>query len=276
MAGHAFCYEDQTVYMYLSTHLSHIETIKLKTYDLESDISWERLPQSTLHKLMLRFQSGHDRREDLGGLSVMKTWGLASFKGYIAACITFHPGDMAEYYMASQQRASIVFSLHGLKDTSAHLESFPWEFDAEIQDEARHQAAIVESVLKYEQVHGTVQNDIDYKIIYAAVVASMLIWDEARLDRLLTAQRALLRLARIVQIDFSPELFCLDYLQTDSLDIEQARTRVRGITGHRSQEDLSVPAARELFELCSFCDQVIRWESLTEAYCIAGHQFGIP
>lgn len=262
--------------MYLSTHLSRIETIKLRTYDLESGISWECLPQSTLHKQMLRFQSGHDRREDLGGLSVMKTWGLASFKGYIAACITIHPGDMAEYYMASQQRASIVFSLHGLKDTSAHLEAFPWEFDAEIQDEARHQAAIVESVLKYEQVHGTIQNDIDYKIIYAAVIASMLIWDDARLDRLLTAQRALLRLARIVQLDLSPELFCLDYLQTDSLGIEQARSRIREITGHRSQEDLSVPAARELFELCSFCDQAIRWESLTEAYCTAGHQFGIP
>lgn len=275
MAGHAFCYEDQTAYMYLSTHLSHIETIKLSIYDPESDISWERLPQSNLHKQMLRFQSGHDRREDLGGLSVMKTWGLASFKDYIAACITFHPGDMAEYYMASQQRASIVFSLHGLKDSSADLESFPWEFDAEIQDEAGHQAAIAESVLKYEQVHGTVQNGIDHKIIYAAVIASMLIWDEARLDRLLTAQRALLRLARTVQLDLSPELFCLSNLQTDSLDIEQARTRIREITGHRSQEDLSVPAARELFELCSFCDQVIRWESLTEAYCISGHQFGI-
>lgn len=261
--------------MYLSTHLSHIETIKLRTHGPDSHISWERLPQTTLHKQMLRYQSGHDRREDLGGLSVMKTWGLASFRGFVAACITFHPGDMAEYYMASQQRASIVFSLHGLKDSSNDLESFPWEFEPEIQDVVRHQAAIVESVFKYEQTHGTVQNEIDHKVIYAAVVASMLIWDEARLDRLLISQRALLRLAQIVQLDLSPELSCLDYLRTDTLDIEKARTRIREIIGHRSQEDLSMPAARELFDTCSFCDQAVRWESLTEAYCIAGHQFGI-
>lgn len=262
--------------MYLSTHLSHIETTKLRTYGPDSDVSWERLPQSTLHKQMLRYQSTHDRREDLGGLSVMKTWGLASFRGYIAACITFHPGDMAEYYMASQQRASVVFSLHGLKDSSADFESFPWEFDPKVQDEAKHQTTIVETVLKYEKSHGTVQNEIDHKIIYAAVVASMLIWDEARLDRLLIAQRALLRLEQTVELDLSPELSCLDYLQGDSLDIEKARTRIREISGQRSQEDLSMPAARALFETCSFCDQAIRWESLIEAYCIAGHQFGIP
>lgn len=262
--------------MYLSTHLSHIETIKLRTYGPENDISWERLPQSTLHNQMIRYQSAHDRREDLGGVSVMKTWGLASFRGYIAACITVHPGDMAEYYMASQQRATVVFSLHGLKDSSADFESFPWEFDPEIQDEARHQVAIVETVFKYEKSHGTVQNEIDHKIIYAAVVASMLIWDEARLERLMIAQRALLRLEGIVQLDLSPELSCLDYLQIDGLDIEKARIRIREIPGQRSQEDLSTPTARNLFEPCSFCDQAIRWESLTEAYCVAGHQFGIP
>ena len=260
--------------MYLSTHLSRIETIKLRTYGPENDVSWECLPQSTLHNQMIRHQSAHDRREDLGGLSVMKTWGLASFRGYIAACITFHPGDMAEYYMASQQRATVVFSLHGLKDSSADFESFPWEFDPEIQDEARHQVAIVETIFKYEKSHGTVQNEIDHKIIYAAVVASMLIWDEARLERLMIAQRALLRLERIVQLDLSPEFSCLDYLQIDGLDIEKARIRIREIPGQRSQEDLSMLTARELFEPCSFCDQAIRWESLTEASCIAGHQFG--
>lgn len=276
MAGHAFCYVNQSAYMYLSTHLSHIETIKLRTNGPESDISWERLPQSTLHKQMLRYQSSHDHREDLGGLSVMKTWGLASFSGYIAACITFHPGDMAEYYMASQQRASIVFSFHGSKDSSTDFEPFPWELNPEIQDEAKHQAAIIETVLKYENAHGTVQNEIDHKIIYAAIVTSMLIWDEARLDRLLTAQRAMLRLERTVQLDLSPELSCLDYLQTDRLDIKEARTRIGEISSQRSQSDLSVPAARKLFEPCSFCDQAITWESPTEAYCIAGHQFGIP
>ncbi len=264
--------------MYLSTHLSHIETIKIKTHihnSQESPLHWESLPRSTLHKQMLRYQREYDRREDLGGLSLMKTWGLASFKDYVAACITVHGGDMAEYSIPSDEQAVIVFSTHGFKDPSASLELFSWEIDPELEDHPKSQIAIIETVFEFEQLQFTVQSKLDHKIIYAAIIASMLVWDESRSDRLLAAERALVRLERLVQVDLTPEISCLRFLMTTSLNIEQARTRIKETTGSRSREDLSLPAAQQLFDFCSFCTQIVSWESLTEAYCVTGHQFSI-
>lgn len=275
----AFCYseEDQPVYLYLSTHLSHIEVVQL-TVDahdsLESGLHWERLPQSTLQKQMLRNQRRFDRRNELGGLSLMKTWGLASLDGYIAACITLHPGDMAEYCIPSQERAIIVFSAHGVKDYSATLESFPWDVDPIVEDDLETHVSILDSFFKCEQLQRDAWSKFDNKIIYAAVVASMLIWDEARLKRLLMAESALLRLAGSTEVDLAPEITCLKFLLKSSPDVELANAKVKEATGSRNKETLSLSSAQHLLDICSFCAHAISWESLTEAFCTAGHQFG--
>ena len=269
--------ENQPVYFYLSTHLSHIEVTKL-TIDAhnsqESGLRWERLPHSSLQNQMLRNQRRFDRRNELGGLSIMKTWGLASVEGYIAACITLHPGDMAEYLIPSQERATIVFSANGLRDSSAELESFSWDVDPKVEDAMKTHVSILDFIFKYEQLQQAAQSNFDNRIIYAAVMASMLIWDKARLQRLQLAEQALLRIAGLTEVDLAPEITCLGFLLKDSPDEKEAKAKIKEATGLRSKETLSLPPEQNLLDVCSFCAQAVSWENLTEASCTAGHQFG--
>lgn len=272
----AFCCpgQNQPVCFYLSTHLSHVEVVKLTTHSQESGLRWERLPQSTLQKQMLRNQRRFDRKHELGGLSLMKTWGLASLEGYIAACITLHPGDMAEYFIPSNERAIIVFSAHGLKDCSANLESFSWDIDPEVKDGIETLISILDVTFEYEQLQQAFQSKTDKRIIYAAVIASMLVWDKARMKRLLTAEHALVRLASLIEVDLTPEIDCLGFLIKQSPDAKKTRAKIKEAAGFRSKEALSLPYMQDLLDVCSFCAQALSWESLTEASCPSGHQFG--
>ena len=191
----------------------------------------------------------------------MKTWGLASLDRYVAACITLHPGDMPEYYIPSQERAIIVFSAHGFGDPSAKLEFFSWDVDQEIEDGTKAQSTIVG------------QSQLGHKIIYGAIIAAMLIWDEARSQRLLVAERTLLHLARLVAVDLTPEIMFLQSLLTTSPHAKEVVETIKEMTGSRSKNELPSSAAQGLFDVCPFCAQAISWESLTEACCVAGHQF---
>lgn len=241
----------------------------------ETGLRWERMAQSTLHKQMLRLQNRYDRRNELGGFSFMKTWGLASLDRYVAACITLHPGDMPEYYIPSQERAIIVFSAHGFEDLSTKLESFSWDVDQEIEDGTKAQSTIIDTVFEYERLQIYIQSELGHKIIYGAIIASMLIWDEARSQRLLVAERALLHLEHLVTVDLTPEITCLQSLLTTSFLVKDAAEKVKKMTGSRSKDELTSLAAQRLFDVCPFCAQAVSWESLTEAYCVAGHQFGM-
>lgn len=223
---------------------------------------------------MLRLQNRYDRRNELGGLSYIKTWGLASLDRYVAACITLHPGDMPEYYIPSQERAIIVFSAHGFEDPSSKVESFSWDVDQDIEDGTEAQSTIIDTVFEYERLEIYLQSELGHKIIYGAIIASMLIWDEARSQRLLVAERVLLHLAQLVAVDLTPENACLQYLLTTNLRAKEACETIKEMTGSRSEDELASLAAQRLFDLCPFCAKVICWESLTEGYCVAGHQFG--
>jgi hypothetical protein len=262
--------------LYLSTHLSHIETLQIKrdTHDPRGiGLICEPLLASTLEKQMLQKRDQFDRREELGGLSNIKTWGLASYDGYLAACITLHPGDMAEYYIPSQERATIIFNTHGLSEPSQKREFFPWEAEIKSGEIAATQSAILDTVLAYEQRESIVHSALSSKIIYAAIMASTLVWDTAKPERLLLAENAARRLSRTSEIDLSPEIDCLNLLLSGSQDSSSTRAQVKQVTVCRSEEALSSPALRQLLDICTFCGKAISWESLTDATCVTGHPF---
>jgi hypothetical protein len=223
---------------------------------------------------MLKLRNRFDRREELGGLSNMKTWGLATLGGYIAACITLHPGDMAEYYIHSHERATVVFSTHGLSDPSAKRELFPWEAETNFGNSVEVQTAILDAVLAYERAGIFLPSNLSNKIIYSAIMASTLVWDSARSNRLLLAEAAARRMSRSGEIDLSPEIECLNLLLAATHDPSSAKVQVKQATGSRSKEELSSSASRRLLDICTFCEQPVAWESLTDATCAAGHPFG--
>lgn len=222
---------------------------------------------------MLQKRDKFDRREELGGLSNIKTWGLASYDGYLAACITLHPGDMAEYYIPSQERATVVFSTHGLSEPSRKRDFFPWETETKLGEIAATQTAILDTVLAYEQRENIVPSALSNKIIYAAIIASTLVWDTAKHERLLLAESAARRLSRTCEIDLSPEINCLNLLLSGSQDFSSTRAQVKQVTGCRSEVELSSPVLRQLLDICTFCEKAISWESLTDATCVTGHPF---
>lgn len=180
---------------------------------------------------------------------------------------------MAEYYISSQERATIVFSTHEMGGPSSKRDFFPWETEARSEDSAVIQSAILDSVLGFEQHKKFRRSKLGNRIIYAAIMASALIWDSARSERLRLAESAARRLSRLGEVDLSSETECLSMLLSGTQDPSSAKAHVKQATGRRSREELSSPASRGLFDICTFCEKAVAWESLTEATCMAGHPF---
>ncbi|KAL8747217.1 MAG: hypothetical protein Q9190_000883 [Brigantiaea leucoxantha] len=92
------------VHLYISKILSGLEILYFK------GLSSEKQRTSTLQDQMKELHKAWDHRNDMGGMSVMKTWGVAVWDNYVASCISFHPGDMIEYTLANNERCVIVIS----------------------------------------------------------------------------------------------------------------------------------------------------------------------
>lgn len=236
---------------------------------------------------MIKLRDRFDRREEFGGLSIMKTWGLATFGSYIAACITLHPGDMPEYLIPSQERSTIVFSAHGLNDPSSKREYFPWEartLNIRPEDVTLTQSAILDTIFEYEQHEEDLKpSALGDKIIYAAIMASTLVWDGVRSERLQLAKSAAERLSKSAEVDLSPEIECLNLLLSDndmqyaSANSSAAKALLHQATRRRSEilssSSSSSPASSRLFDICTVCGKHITWKNLLEATCVAGHPY---
>lgn len=279
--------EDSAVYLYLTTHLSHIEVVKIQRNihnPRGTGLICESSAPPTLERRMIKIRDRFDRREGFGGLSIMKTWGLATFGDYVAACITLHPGDMPEYLIPSQERATIVFSVHGLSDPSSKREYFPWEARAKVKSEnvPMVQSAILDTIFKYEPYKDLKPSALGNKIIYAAIMASTLVWDSARPERLQLAKSAAERLSKSAEVDLSPEIECLNILLSDNVtqgddnhNSSAAKALLQQAMRRRSEtsSSSSSPASSQLFDICTVCGKHVTWKNLLEATCVAGHPY---
>lgn len=269
--------------MYFTTHLSHLEVVKIKRETHEPSrpgLTCESLPPSTLERQMIKLRDRFDRREEFGGLSYVKTWGLAALGGYVAACITLHPGDMPEYIIPSQERATIVFSTHGVTDPSSKRDLFSWEVRVQPEKSIVVQSTILDTIFKYEQCEDVKPSALSNKIIYAAIMASTLLWDSARPERLRLARSAASRLSNSGELDLAPEIECLDLLLLSSSgtqDFSSAKAQIRQTMARRNENQLSSPPPAallgDLFDTCTVCGNLITWESLVEATCAGGHPY---
>lgn len=273
--------EGPAAYLYLNT-LSHVEAIRIMSDNSRdaTDLSCWSVAQSNLERKMLKLRNRFDRREELGGLSHTKIWGLAAYRDHIASCITLHPGDMAEYYIPSQERATIVFGTHEVSHSESRIDCFPWEVEVKsAANSAAIQSAILDTVLKYEQHENLVHSDFSKKIIYATIMASTLLraWDGNVSERFRLAEGAAHRLSRSAEIDLSAEMECLKACASSWSveDCVSTKAQDQQTTGRRSEENLgSSPASPQLIDKCTFCGKTIAWKSLTEATCLGGHPFG--
>lgn len=222
---------------------------------------------------MQQIRSQFDDQNELGGLSIIKTWGLVSLDSHVAACITLHPGDMAEYTISSQERATIIFNTHRANNPNPKNEYFSWEADLVTEDCKKSQSKIINSIIEFERQGNFELNELSNRLIYAGSIAASLIWDSERPRRLLAAELALRRLERSAEIKLTLELEALHLLQAPDLGVEEGGAAIKRATASRSKGELSLRPAQRLFDICPFCSRAIAWESLKEASCLGGHHF---
>ncbi|KAL8632973.1 hypothetical protein Q9189_001227 [Teloschistes chrysophthalmus] len=121
--------------------------------------------RSALYDQTLVLQRDFDQHHDLGGLAFSRTWGLASWGSYVAACITFHPGDMVEYIMPSSERCHIVFMKEDADDDLQENANFPWqEISATNVERSTH--IVLQEILTMTDGQAAAQTALDQRILY--------------------------------------------------------------------------------------------------------------
>lgn len=247
-----------------SPYIYNYEALDMDRFDI---------PNSTLHKQALQLRAKYDRQNDYGGLTVIKSWGLATYNEYAAMCVTLHPGDMVDYLLTSEERATILFSTCDNSSLDTEFEAFAWERASASDETATTQKAILKAIFNNERQSKLNSAGLSDRIIYAAACASMLLWDVESVQHLSLVKIVLERLEQKTNIDLGLEInACLHLLRSPNIEMEEATAVVAEATGSRNKEDLAT--AVKLFDVCSICAHAIKWQSLSEARCSEGHYFG--
>lgn len=272
-AGLAACEEPGAtgLYMYITTHLSHLEVLK---HTPTGEPKWTTCADTSLQSRMSDCRMGFDNVHDLGGLSVMKTWGLASLGGYIAACVTVHPGDMVEYTTTSLERSTILFGQVDDKERR-----FPWERAAEhAVTEAEAQAQILDTIFEAEHDQdGKERSVLTNRIIYAAACASMQLWAPFRLERLERAKKTFRKLESATGFAFATEISYIEHLLAEKdVGPEEQASPAQNSTQHTTDNHpLNTLRVSLIHEICSICGESIMWDGFDAAHCAHGHAFGM-
>lgn len=157
------------VSLYVITHLSRMAAFRIAELSIEVPYSVmvESMSDPALQLKLQSFQDFEDRRKDLGGLSVVKTWGLASLSGsdVVAACASIHAGDTPEYPLRSQEHCTIVFA------SDSCQEIFPWQEEVTANDANPVQNKVIEAVFAYKQMKGLAQSAFSDRIFKATAAA---------------------------------------------------------------------------------------------------------
>ncbi len=205
----------------------------------------------------------------------LRTWGLASFNDLIAACITLHPAKMIESTAPFEGTATILFDAGN--DNSNAGTVFPWQSRGEV-DVAKAQGSILDTILDQNLHRPLALNDLDLKIIYTAFCGSLLLRDQKRNQRLQAVAGILNLIERHTGIELLAEHRALKSIQSSNqLSDPELIKIIRHMTEARGQAELSSHTPEKaLLNLCPFCpelQQVIPFDSLTEANCPQKHPF---
>lgn len=211
-----------------------------------------------------------DQTNDLGGLSIAKTWGLASWGPYLASCVTFHPGDMVEYNLPSHERCHIIFSRENTEGDTLESAKFPWQ---EVPNETlqANSQIILQELLAMASGSDISDNWLDRRVVFSICCAATIVADAETLQ---LAEAVLHELLASVNVDLESEISLLSDTRILDLTAPQRIERLN-LFASSKPADAVHSALRQIYDWCSICDQVVLWEGLTGAYCIAGHQFGM-
>ncbi|KAL8681028.1 MAG: hypothetical protein Q9186_002801 [Xanthomendoza sp. 1 TL-2023] len=217
--------------------------------------------QSTFQDQVSGLQKAFDRRYDLGGQCHAKTWGVASWNSYVASCVTLHPSDMIEYSMPSDQLCQVIFSYEndssGLTDDAI----FPWqETSGTMHGEPC--SAVLRKLLDVLKGDDMPQYIIGRMTLYNICCAAIITAD---IRNWKPVQQILQKLSVSTGISLDAEIGIIDDIEGSRLTLPRRIEQLREIASARI-EDENPSIQQHLHSFCSICEQLITWESLTEAY----------
>ncbi len=132
----------------------------------------ERVESPPLVRKLQTLLNQEDRRRNLGGLAVLKTWGLASLPNtdVVAACVSVHGGDMPEYSLPSKERSTVLFA----SDSGQGM--FPWQ---DVPQPAKDVSVVQKNILRkishYDSFGNQVGSAFSWRIFQAASAARKLL-----------------------------------------------------------------------------------------------------
>ncbi|GLI80433.1 hypothetical protein PoHVEF18_008788 [Penicillium ochrochloron] len=241
----------------LSLHLGTMSAVGIVLHldGPETEISPRKPQWSTVIEDRLE-QFDLDR--DLGGQSVARVWGLASYRGVVAVLFTRHPTDMIEYRVTSDERSVLAFASEDPNySADIHTLLAPITSATESWSPADHREAVISYLLS--SMDGTAEQDPEsQRLIYASACCAIVDQKGAAIRS--HARESLQRLADLTGADLTEEIARCD---------EESPT-----LSAKSTEQLSGPGAH-MFERCEICDAGIAWVSASEAQCAEGHLFSV-
>jgi hypothetical protein len=199
-----------------------------------------------------------DLDRDLGGQSVARVWGLASYRGVVAVLFSRHPTDMIEYRVTSDERSVLAFASED-PDYSPDIHTLlsPMASATESWSPTDQREAVISYLLS--SMDGTAEQDPEIqRLVYASACCAIVDQKGAAIRS--HARQSLERLAVLTGADLNEEIARCD---------EESPT-----LSAKSTEQLNGPGAH-MFERCEICDAGIAWVSASEAQCAEGHLFGM-
>lgn len=148
-----------------------LSLVMTQSNDGKALIAMKPVEHRALMQKLRQLHQEYDCRENLGGLSIMRTWGLASIpnESLISACISIHPGDMPEYVIPSYEKSMVVFA----SDTSEdQLDTFPWQSIPAAWDFRTTQSTILGAISGYASVANSTPSEFSRRIEDAAAAVA--------------------------------------------------------------------------------------------------------
>lgn len=234
---------------------------------------------------MERYRQRYNIQYELGDMTVARTWGLASFRGWLAVAFTMHPGDVLEYTIRAEENTVVLFVPPDDPDAV-----FPTPPDTSEE----HVAAARDDVLRFilSSAHELQKNDTrSARLVYAACMCAIISYqpqdqnEEKDQTPLLTlTQNALTHLSSIFDLPITEELsYCADIASVPIITTQDEKKIETTVLIPAKQtptlEDGS--AGGWIFESCQTCyrrkNEIVglNWTGCETAVCGNGHRWSM-
>lgn len=244
------------------TCLLHLGTVggvgaAISLHELENDV-FHLLPSWTKYVEERREQ--YDLNLDLGGSSIARIWGMASYGGVNAILFTNHPTEMIEYRVSTDERCTIIFDADNTEHwNAANMQMlFAQQSGRPSRSVQEYREAVTAYLLFGNEEDGN-EDDGEQRLKYAAACCAIV--DGHQKSICSQAQQKFERLETLTGASLTEE-------------ISKCKTKNPSIPA-KSTDQLNGPGGH-MFEKCEICDTGIAWFAATEAQCTNGHLFGRP